>query len=245
MASTNKTASPSATKVVNNELEPVVSIKVRERDAEPEGWHQSRARFSHWVLYNMMTTQKIMVHPRYQRGLKKQFSDDADEYGWIDMMFKITETRLNIDPKRTDEIAVRWLRGDMMNRELVWNARLTNDYPHPTFVTDANGEGTLKVYGSLVAPDSAHRHLGIYKAVQWSRDSDSIPSTIKIDGKPVVKKDIVGWLKKYKPEETYATVLIYEVKPEEEGRIFHQANDLTKPAGRGAAYDMDRKLSPQ
>jgi hypothetical protein len=227
---------------VNKRLAPLATFEVRVREQEPGLGHASTARFSHQVLYQYMQNNFVRYSPRYQRGFQPALSDEPDQKGWFDQLLPISDHRLLIDQKRCNEIAVRWLRQEMTNRQLLWNARTDNTLSPPVYDEVRH---TLTVFSPLTIPDSGHRHRAIYTLVEWTLNEAQVPDAVKVDQSTVMREEILELLRGYDPSESYATVNIMEAPAKLEGVVFYQANNLTKPAGPSVGFDLNREQTPE
>ncbi|HZH18346.1 MAG TPA: DNA sulfur modification protein DndB [Archangium sp.] len=242
---TENQASPKAASfksTTNKTPMPLANIEVRARDEEPGLGYVSQARFSHQVLYQFMQNSFVRYSPRYQRGFQPSLADEPDQKGWFDQLLPVSDHRLLIDQKRCNEMAIRWLRQDMTNRSLFWNARTDNRIAPPQY---RESDHVLTVFSPLTIPDSGHRHRAIYTLVEWSLDAAQIPDAVKVDNSLVKKDEILKLLESYNPAATFATVTVLEGPAKTEGIIFYQANNLTKPAGPSVGYDLNPDQTPE
>lgn len=107
-------------------------------------------RISAALIYELMTSGKIMVDYEQQRGEKIGLASDG------------TETRTPmLDTKRVDEIADKILNDALYGGSLTWNLR--PDEIHARY--DEYNRRLYIVGGVPTRPDSNHRHEGIRKAV--------------------------------------------------------------------------------
>jgi hypothetical protein len=232
------------TETFDQTLVPKWSIPIRARDAEPGLGYVYEARVSHLQLFRMMERHDVLYSPRYQRGFTQRLGDEPDEKGWFNSLLEVKDERLNISQPRCEEMAVRWLRQDMTNRSIIWNARITPAFPDPKFRSDEK-KRYLDVYSALTVPDSGHRHRALYTLVEWKLDPRSVPDQVIVDRQAVERAELLRLLGQYEPEHCWVNVTIYAVKPDQEGKIFYQANNLSKPAGPSVGYDLNRDQTPE
>src|SRR5690242_19884378 len=97
---------------VNKKLITVLEVELL-YTSEGDGYgNVSRARCTHEFVHWYLANQRVMVHPKYQRGFDGSYGDRADEEGWYKQLYRIDDDRLAIEEKRSCQIAVRWLKKD-------------------------------------------------------------------------------------------------------------------------------------
>lgn len=79
----------------------------------------------------------------------------------------------------------------------------------------------------------------------WKKDASQVPNSVEVDRRTVRRQDIIALLSDFDPRQTYANVKIYEVPEEVEGKIFYQANNLTRVAATSVGLDLTRGLTPE
>ena len=73
------------------------------------------------TLHDAIKHSTIRYAPRYQRGFKKhQEKGDAD----YDLLLPIDHPELQIDPKRAQAMAVKFLQGRLYTSHVTWDARV-------------------------------------------------------------------------------------------------------------------------
>jgi DNA-sulfur modification-associated len=188
----------------------------------------------------LLKSSAVQYSPKYQRGFQKKLGDLPDGEQWFDQLFSVSDPNLLIDPRRCDEMAVRWLYKDMTNRDLEWNLRKSPLDQPPQFK-----DYKLHVFSPATIPDSGHRHRAIYTLVRWKLEPKLIPDEVIVDHKPITKAEILKRLESYDLKTTMVTVKIHNVAPKTEGKIFYQANNLTRPAEFGAGHDIYPGQTPE
>src|SRR5262249_10170107 len=153
-------------------------------------------------LASLLRRSVVRYSPMYQRGFRKTQEDPRD----YDVMLPIHDDKLQIDHKRSREIAVKLLMGKLGNPEVVWNARQEEDANPPTY--DGKSKQLL-IESSITMPDAAHRALGYYYADEWKRHDDAIPEYVMVDDTPVSKSEILKALGEFDPKKVEVFVVIY------------------------------------
>ena len=184
----------------------------------------------------------IKYAPKYQRGLKQSDENVIDE----SMLLPITDDRLLIDKKRADAMAVKYLMAlngqdsALYAPEVIWNAR---DLPEVTAPTYKEKDRTLIIHTGLSIPDSAHRHYAYYRLAQWHKNPSTVPDEVVIteDGDSKTQGEIQEWLEIFDPydsEESNIIVQIFNLSPEDEGKLFDEFNAERKAPSKAASIDM-------
>ncbi len=193
-------------------------------------------------VYKLLALGSLLYSPRYQRGFLPRLGDSPDLNQWFDELLPITNEHLLISESRCNEIAVRWLKKDMTNRDLVWNARIGGNFTKPYVDRE---KSSLRIFGPVTLPDSGHRHKGIYTAVDWKLHPNRIPKQVKVDRTTIGHQELRDLLEQFDPDAIEVNIKIYEVAAEVEGKIFYQANNLTKAAAPGVGIDLNRGQTPE
>lgn len=184
--------------------------------------------------------------PKYQRGAG---SEEYDETTLLD----ITNEKLDIDAKRAEAMAAKFLMGldeemkkedpenalELFNVEVIWNIR-KNDRKALEYDAD---ERTLTAHSTITVPDSAHRHYMCFLLHRWKQDVADIPDEVQIspDGRTVDQLKLRKLLDLWDPFDSTQSnlfVTIYNLDPENEGRLFDEYNVEGKKPTAGAAIDM-------
>lgn len=169
------------------------------------------------TLARLLRKSVVRYAPQYQRGFKKVQEDP----GAYHVLLPITDSSLQINRKRAEEMAVKYLQGVLFAASLVWNARKDADEPAPEY--DATTHD-LKIFSDITIPDTAHRHLCFYVLWEWSQDPSKIPTQVIVNDAPVKQADIQKMLQKFDPKTATVFLEIYHLTPKEEGFLYDQFN---------------------
>src|SRR5262249_53264608 len=129
------------------------------------------------------------------------------------------------------------------NADIIWNARKEADVLEPEFVSNE-----LKIHSRISIPDSAHRHYAYYLLGLWKKEPRSIPERVEYDKanlESCTREEIEQMLLDFDPNndaESSVFVEIFNLTKEEEGKLFHELNDLTKKASTAASIDMNPEV---
>jgi hypothetical protein len=183
--------------------------------------------------------------PKYQRGASLEDYDETT-------LMRVTDERLDIDAKRAATMAAKFLMGfdaekesdredalELFNVELIWNirknARMAPEYDEDTRM--------LTVHSTITVPDSAHRHYMCYLLLRWKEDVAEVPDEVQIstDGRTIDELKLRDLLNRWDPfdrDHSGLFITIYNLDPENEGRLFDEYNVEGKRPTAGAAIDM-------
>ncbi|MDY7232991.1 hypothetical protein [Hyalangium rubrum] len=186
-----------------------------------------------------LKTSKLLYSPKYQRGFRRTAGDISEEN--YSVLYPITSTELNIDPKRAQAIAVKRLMGKLYTVNRTWNARAEEDGEAVTYDEPA---GILTIQSVLTIPDSGHRHLGDFYLAEWKNNPDMVPNEVVVDGTPVAKAEILELLGKYEPEEDLVFVDIYNLSGVEEGKLYDEFNSDAKKPSNAVGIDLNPEKNP-
>jgi hypothetical protein len=196
-----------------------------------------RGRISVYRFGALLRRSVVRYSPMYQRGFRKA-EEDPHAYG---VMLSITDPRLQIDHKRSQEIAVKLLSGQLGNPEVVWNARLEEDAERPKY--DAK-TSELSIESSITLPDSAHRSLGYFYADEWKKYPETVPISVTFNDRPVSREKIQGMLENFDPKKTEVFVMVYSLPAEKEGWLYDQLNFEQKPPQRAVGIALNPMKTP-
>jgi hypothetical protein len=198
-----------------------------------------RGRVSVHTLGLLLRRSVVRYSPMYQRGFRK-IEEDPRAY---DVMLPINDPRLQIDHKRSQEIAIKLLAGQLGNPEVVWNARVEIEEGAGLPVYDPKSR-ELSIESSVTMPDSAHRSLGYYYADEWKRHSDTIPLSVNVNDRPVSRAEIQELLEKFDPTKAEVFVMVYSLPAEKEGWLYDQLNFDQKPPQRAVGIALNPSKTP-
>jgi len=182
--------------------------------------------------------------PKYQRGAGNEEYDETT-------LFQVTDEKLDIDARRAEEMAAKFLMGfdhegtereearEFFNVEVIWNVRRN----HRKELEYDEARRTLTVHSTITVPDSAHRHYMCYLLHKWKQDVADIPDEVQIapDGRSLDALSLRKLLDSWDPfdkEKSSVFITIYNLDPEYEGRLFDEYNVEGKRPTAGAAIDM-------
>jgi hypothetical protein len=190
-------------------------------------------------LYRLLKRSVIQYAPKYQRGFKTSMVD-VPEYRYMELM-PLHHPELQLNPKRAQVMAVKYLQGKLFTSHVTWNARKENDAPEPKFDDKTN---TLTLETTLTVPDTGHRHLGYYTLSLWHYNSSDIPEEVDVDGTPVSKSEILDDLEEFDPKHEPVYVEVYSLSPEMEGYLYDEFNADAKPPATAVALDLNPQKTP-
>ncbi len=176
-----------------------------------------RALITIAVLARLLRKSVVRYAPQYQRGFKK-VEEDPTAYH---VLLPITDKSLQINRKRAEEMAVKYLQGVLFAASLVWNARKDPDEPPPEY--DATTHD-LKIFSDITIPDTAHRHLAFHVLWEWKQDPKKIPTQVTVNDAPVSQAEIQKMLERFDPNTATVFLEIYNLTPQEEGFLYDQFN---------------------
>lgn len=183
----------------------------------------------------------VKYSPVYQRGFKKKELETIKKDEW-DLLLPLNHPKLQLDPDRAMQMAVKFLDGRLYTSHITWNARADTGSKEPTFDEE---ERTLTLEDvDITVPDTAHRHLAYYYLGVWKDDPDEIPSLVVVDGKPVERKTIKALLDKFDPKKEFVYVEIYHLEPKREGYLYDEFNSDLKPPSNAVAIDLNPEKTP-
>jgi len=210
------------------------------RVRRPEGvGYVYRAEISFEELFHVIRYNRIHYSPRYQRGFSKREDRQDLEF---DQLLSITDDRAQIDPGRSEEMAVKLLIGELYSVNIVWNARYEDDID---VEYDAERH-TLGIRTTIVVPDTAHRHLFGYLLVLWKLDPERVPAKVSIfeGSAEFSREEIWDLLEDFDPANTYIFCDVYNVTAEQEGKIYDEFNSEAKRPSNAAAIAQYESKTP-
>lgn len=199
--------------------------------------HVYRAELSFDELFHLIRYNRVQYSPRYQRGFSKREDRTDMEF---DQLLSITDDRAQIDPRRSEEMAVKFLTGHLYSVNIVWNARRDDDAD----VRYDPERHTLEVSTAIVVPDTAHRHFFVYKLVLWKRDPERVPARLSIfeGSMEFTREEIWDLLDDFAPEDTYLFCDVYNITAEQEGELYDEFNsEAKKPSSATAIAQFETK----
>ena len=191
-----------------------------------------RAVISLGTLYRLLARSTVRYSPKYQRGTSSSIVDPDEEM--LSRLYPIDSEMIAIERARTHAMAVKFLMGVndagklLFNWEVIWNARRDDSYGGVDFDGD---EHKLTIDTDITIPDSGHRHAAYYELVRWKKFPQTIPAQVEVDdGEVVHDNQIRKWLEVFEPEKHEVYVVIFNVDPKDEGRLYDELNaDQRKP----------------
>lgn len=198
-----------------------------------------RAEMSFEELFNLIRFNRIQYSPRYQRGFSKREDRTDLEF---DQLLSITDDRAQIQSGRAEEMAVKFLTGQLYSVNIVWNARREDDID---LLYDADRH-TLDVQTTIVVPDTAHRHLFIYTLVLWKKDPERVPAKVTIfeGSQEITREEIWDLLDEFEPEDTFVFCDVYNISAEQEGQLYDEFNSEAKKPSSATAIDQFPDKTP-
>ena len=188
-------------------------------------------------LAKLIKSGTIKYAPQYQRGFRKP-KEDPTEY---EALRPLTDTALQIKVARAQEMAVKYLSGKLYSAGIIWNARKEPGEPEPTWDPQTHD---LQIHTEITVPDTAHRHLNYFLLARWKREPDSIPQTVIVNEKPVLKGDIQRDLEDFDPNHSLVFLEIYNLSEEHEGWLYDQFNNEAKKPDRAVGIQLNRQKTP-
>ncbi|MBS1868303.1 MAG: hypothetical protein JSS99_01425 [Actinobacteria bacterium] len=199
--------------------------------------HVYRAELSFEELFHLIHYNRVQYSPRYQRGFSKREDRHDLEF---DQLLSITDDRAQIDPRRSEEMAMKFLTGRLYSVNIVWNARRDDDAD----LRYDPERHTLDIDTAIVVPDTAHRHLFGYKLVLWKKDPERVPARISIfeGSMEFGREEIWDLLDDFEPADTYLFCDVYNVTAEQEGELYDEFNsEAKKPSSATAIAQYEDK----
>lgn len=194
-------------------------------------------------IFDSIRNSHLLYCPATQRGVFDPQNPDHADFTDIDMLLPLAYPSLSLDTQKVHEIAIAFLKGELMNVDIIWNARAQQDTPDVFYNQDTR---ELSISGVITIPDSAHRHKAYYTIFKWKNDPESIPTKISISasGQTITQQQINQLLLNFDPlSRRFLTV--YNVVAQEESRIFGQANMHTKKANPSQSARVQNDISPE
>jgi hypothetical protein len=181
----------------------------------------------------------VQYAPKYQRGFRQDLIDvEEDRFKFL---APISYEELQIDPRRANEMAVKYLQGNLYTSMLTWNARRESGNGEPRYDEDTM---TLLIDGILTIPDTAHRHRAYYNLVLWKNDAKLIPDQVVVNRVPVKKDEILRLIADFDPENEFVFVDVYNLEPIQEGFLYDEFNDDSKKPSTAVALDLNPVKTP-
>jgi hypothetical protein len=190
-------------------------------------------------LHMLLKRSVLRYAPLYQRGFKLT-QEDIDEYRYK-MLLPLDSPDLQINPKRSHAMAVKFLQGRLFTSHITWNARREEGAPPPKF---DEATATLELQTTLTIPDTAHRHDAYRTLVRWHANRDEIPDEVDVDSRPVLKEAIEELIRDLDPATETIYVEVYSLSPEDEGRLYDEFNSDSKAPSTAIALDLNRTKTP-
>ncbi|MGG6382449.1 DNA sulfur modification protein DndB [Paenarthrobacter sp. NEAU-H11] len=201
-----------------NDISSAVVVRdVRDFVEMPGTGRVYRALITVATLAKLLRKSVVRYSPKYQRGFKK-VEDDPNAYH---VLLPITDKALQINRKRSEEMAVKYLTGALFSASLIWNARKDPAEPAPEYDPTTHD---LKIFTEITIPDTAHRHLAHYILWEWSSDPKRVPTQVTVNDKAVPQAEIQKMLESFDPEKATIFLEIYNLAPQEEGFLYDQFN---------------------
>jgi DNA-sulfur modification-associated len=197
-----------------------------------------RATISVEDLHNAIRRAVIRYAPRYQRGLANWAEATEDD---LNVLLPISDDKTQINPRRAQEMAVKYLLGKLYTAHIAWNARREGDAPEPDFDDERR---TLVIESTITVPDTAHRHRAYYYLVHWKRNPDEIPDTVEAFGVPYTRDQIVGMLEDFDPANENVHCDVYVLSQVEEGYLYDEFNSDLKAPSTAVALALNPTKTP-
>ena len=198
-----------------------------------------RAEVTLQKLFDLIRFATIRYSPMHQRGFLKQEDRADEEYRHL---LSLTDERVQIKPDRAEQMAVKYLRGELFTSLITWNARYVDGYPEPEFNETTS---TLTIYTTITVPDTAHRHRAYYLLVLWKHDPSQIPDEVVInEGTVVDRGEILKALEEFDPDNEAVFCDIYNLTAEQEGTLYDEFNTDAKVPSGATAIDLNRNKTP-
>ncbi|MEA2682180.1 MAG: hypothetical protein QOK05_508 [Chloroflexota bacterium] len=202
-------------------------------------------------LFGALNEGDVRYAPRYQRGYKPGAEVSEAEY---DQLVDIKTKDLNIERPRAQAIAAKYLmaiagEGNkvLYNPDVIWNARRDPHRRDPQYEPD---QRVLQIYSAITIPDSGHRHFAYYLIGAWHAGVEPVPDAVVIEptsGESVPGEKLREWLNAFNPydvEDSSILVEVFNLDKEQEGRLFDEYNDESKPASNAASIDLYDDKTP-
>jgi hypothetical protein len=197
-----------------------------------------RATISIEDLYNAIRRAVIRYAPRYQRGLSNWAEATEDD---LDVLLPISDDKSQINPRRAQEMAVKYLLGKLYTAHIAWNARREEGALEPDFDDERR---TLVIESTITVPDTAHRHRAYYYLVHWKRNPDEIPDTVEAFGIPYTRTQILEMLEDFDPANENVHCDVYVLSPLEEGFLYDEFNSDLKAPSTAVALALNPMKTP-
>jgi DNA-sulfur modification-associated len=224
------------------ELEDIFRVK------RPGIGYVYRGKITIGDLFDGLEDGLIKYSPKYQRGYRPSLNLEADPHDLVELR----DDKLAIERWRAEAMAAKYLgavngAGKVLyNPDVVWNARKDGHRPDPKWDRDT---GHLDIFTILTIPDSGHRHYAYWLLGTWKMHPEEIPDVVELDrnGETVGAEVLREWIKKFDPydaEESSVLVEVFNLRPEEEGRLFDEYNDEGRAASSAKAIDLFIEKTP-
>ena len=188
-------------------------------------------------LARLIKSGTVKYAPQYQRGFRRT-KDDPAEY---EALRPLTDTALQNKVSRAQEMAVKYLSGRLYSAGIIWNARKEAGEPAPSWDPETRD---LVISTEITVPDTAHRHLNYFLLARWKREPDSVPQTVIVNEKPVLKAEIQSYLDTFDPHAALIFLEIYNLSDEHEGWLYDQFNNEAKKPDRAVGIQLNRQKTP-
>lgn len=221
------------------EIQTITRLKNVDRIERPGIGHVYRAVLPIADVYTMLHESRIRYAPRYQRGYRKGLVDVEEER--FDELLPLSHPDLEISEDRANEMAVKLLQGNLFSAHLSWNARKRSADDIPDYDPIKR---TLTIDSVLAVPDTAHRHRAYYRVIQWHKNRASVPEEVMVGDRPVSEDDIRELLETFDPDKVQVFVDIYNLTPEDEGRLFDEFNSDAKSPSTAVGIDLNPEKTP-
>lgn len=198
-----------------------------------------RGALSIYDVFKAVQRGKIKYSPVYQRGFKRGEIDTMKPEEW-NRLLELSNSRLDLDPKKAMAMAVKYLQGKLYTSHLTWNVRNERGAGEPEYT-----DHRLKLDDvDITVPDTAHRHLAYYYLGLWQSDPTQLPSVVEVDGVPVERKKIVELLKGFDPKKDAVFVEVFNLAPKLEGHLFDEFNTELRRVSTAVAIGLNPEKTP-
>lgn len=196
-----------------------------------------RAVMSIADLYRSIDGGTVRYAPRYQRGLKIRDDEEIPR----GLLLSITDKELQLNPKRAQQMAVKYLKKQLYTSHVTWNARNYSDAPPLSYDEE---DKSLQIETDITVPDTGHRHLAYYLLGRWSDHPKEVPARVDVFGSPVSREEILQLLDDFEPEDEFVFVEIFNLDADEEGYLYDEFNDEAKKPGTAVAMELNPRKTP-
>jgi hypothetical protein len=188
-------------------------------------------------IYEAVRDAAVLYWPYGQRGLSIQGGDIPEhEYR---RLVPLTGDEVQINHRRSTEMAVKFLFERLFSTSLVWNAR--QEPGIEVEFADSDHKGELRIRGAkITVPDTAHRHYLYYLLGLWKQDPREIPPKVLVSrDRTYTRDEIARAIEEFDPDSEMVYVDVYNVSQDEEGMLFDEFNDEGKPVSTSIAGHLN------